>query len=100
MRARTRRKPRRRHTEETMAGNDAFMAGDIGRNAPSVNSDGQFAMVKSLAAAVAAEYRVVNVCRSCFCRADGIVITTVGADSPFLLARRPLPWLARRSKWE
>jgi len=45
-------------------------------------------MVKSLAAAVAAEYRVVNVCRSCFCRADGIVITTVGADSPFLLARR------------
>jgi hypothetical protein len=25
-----------------MAGNDAFMAGDIGRNSPSVNSGGQF----------------------------------------------------------
>jgi hypothetical protein len=53
MRARTRRRPRRRHGEETTAGNDAFMAGDIGRNSPSVNSDGQFAKVKSLAAAVA-----------------------------------------------
>jgi hypothetical protein len=53
MRARTRRRPRRRHGEETTAGNDAFMAGAIGRNSPSVNSDGQFAKVKSLAAAVA-----------------------------------------------
>jgi hypothetical protein len=52
MRARTRRRPRR-HGEETTAGNDAFMAGDIGRNSPSVNLDGQFAKVKLLAAAVA-----------------------------------------------